>query len=655
MFNQVINTESVRAETLDGTDYAVAPITLLKPMNLNVPANWGVNEAYLPAEQAKESIPSWNGTPLTLNHPSASNGAGTTANSPEIHEKSVLGRVFNAEWSNGAVDAEAWFNKDKIRDMGGTAEQALENVLNGKGVEVSTGYRASKLPSGEYDGETRNAVQGNLKPDHVAVLPNSKGKCSIEAGCGVGQPVANSLIVTNAEHTYSEGDIVEWESSGGMAMGVVRDTISEGQYDSEIDGDQTITAPAALIEIVDETDEGLEPTGTMVGHKTDTDTLSMVQDPPEVVENQEVPDEYRFGNPGEAMSKAQEMGLSAIHTHGDGEDTVFMPGESHEALVDELDMSENQLSEARTPTFDGTETTSWADVSKDLEAWVDALGVDAESVSDMSQEQKQTVADHTLLGDPDADTWQELSYFPVVNPSNQNLNRGALMAVLSGRGAQADIPSDTLESARSVAQTLLEDEFDEDMSENSTLKSVYNALKSVFEQSSDESAESDAGSAEPTDPTPRDNTMNELENETMIQELADNTDFDRENLEAWDGTDCLANLYENHMSDDPTENDDGQIVFDSQEEFEAAVEDVVSNRQEQSEKERLASEIAANSTEYEDSEGVLEDFPTKAALNTKKKDVIGAEPDFSAGVGASAQPATNTEDADDLKMFAGDE
>ena len=55
----------------------------------------------------------------------------------------------------------------------------------------------------------------------------------------------------------------------------------------------------------------------------------------------DVPDEYIFSNPGEAVSKAQEMGLDGpgdeiIHTHGEGEDTVFMPAASHDDLMEML-------------------------------------------------------------------------------------------------------------------------------------------------------------------------------------------------------------------------------------------------------------------------------------------------------------------------------
>jgi hypothetical protein len=59
-----------------------------------------------------------------------------------------------------------------------------------------------------------------------------------------------------------------------------------------------------------------------------------------------VPDEYVFDNPGEAVSKAEEMGVGEgedlaademVHTHGEGEDTVFMPAPSHEVLMEMLE------------------------------------------------------------------------------------------------------------------------------------------------------------------------------------------------------------------------------------------------------------------------------------------------------------------------------
>lgn len=654
---QALNTSNIRRETLDGTEYVVAPTTLLKPMYLNVPGSWSVNEAYLPEREAKESIPSWNGTPLTLNHPTQ-NGAGTTANSPEMHAKTAIGRVFNAQWENNELKAEAWFNVDKIRGMGGMAENALENVLEGQAVNVSTGYRASKLPSGEYDGETHSAVQGNLKPDHLAVLPNQQGKCSVDGGCGVGEPVANSMIYTNvANQQFEEGDLVRWSTSASPGTGRVNTVVTEpGETVTAEGADVTreATDEEAAYKLDNWNGDEFE-TGTVV--KSASEILGSWDDAPDEVMNMEIPDEFRFDNPGEAMAKAQDMGLEAIHTHGDGDNTVFMPGESHDALVSEVEgMAENVLSEARTPTYDGTETQSWADVSKDLMDWVDALGVDAETVADMSQAQKQTVAEHTLLGDPDADSWGELRFFPVVNPNTQNLNRGALVAVLSGRGAQADIPESSLESARSVAESLLDEEFesdnsghmDEEMSENA-LYTMYSALKDMFKNSTaNEGAESSA------DDTPN------MSDKT--QELVDNHGFKADNLPD-EGTDCFDAIYNRFVGEEGTDTETTTENAENVKEItESELEELIANRvderleerQTETQKEQLASTIAANSTDYESTEEVLEDFPTTAALNTKKKDVVGNTPDFSGSVGANAQPATNTEDADDLTMFGSD-
>ena len=49
---------------------------------------------------------------------------------------------------------------------------------------------------------------------------------------------------------------------------------------------------------------------------------------------------YSFNNPGEAMKMAKKMGLSGIHTHGEGDNAVFMPGKNHKDLMKKLDHSD---------------------------------------------------------------------------------------------------------------------------------------------------------------------------------------------------------------------------------------------------------------------------------------------------------------------------
>lgn len=111
-------------------------------------------------------------------------------------------------------------------------------------------------------------------------------------------------------------------------------------------------------------------------------------------------------------------------------------------------------STARTPDYSGTTSSDWS--APDLEDY----GYD--SVEDMTQEEKSDVASHSLLGDANADTFAELQFFPVVEPSSGNLNENALRAVISGRGSQADISASAKQSAQNKARNLLEDEFDMD-------------------------------------------------------------------------------------------------------------------------------------------------------------------------------------------------
>jgi len=71
----------------------------------------------------------------------------------------------------------------------------------------------------------------------------------------------------------SEGDFVEWDSSGGTARGRIEHVMREGTLgvpDTEFSIDASAEDPAALIRIYREGDEGWEATETLVGHKFST-------------------------------------------------------------------------------------------------------------------------------------------------------------------------------------------------------------------------------------------------------------------------------------------------------------------------------------------------------------------------------------------------
>ncbi len=146
--------------------------------------------------------------------------------------------------------------------------------------------------------------------------------------------------------------------------------------------------------------------------------------------------------------------------------------------VNSTDMADvtNAASSARRPTFSGTETTSWGSVDKSFGAYASAYqkgnggGDPPTSVGAASSACKKWIASKTLLGDAGASTTNDLIKFPVVNPSTGKLNKGALNAVLGGRGAQAKVSTEALNSARAEARSLLKSEF----GESTSVKNVKN-------------------------------------------------------------------------------------------------------------------------------------------------------------------------------------
>ena len=129
------------------------------------------------------------------------------------------------------------------------------------------------------------------------------------------------------------------------------------------------------------------------------------------------------------------------------------------------------LSTARNPKYKGTETISWADVGKTIGDYVQGYFKHSgkskpddfsKRISDMPTEVKNWIASKSLLGDSAAEDGANLVFFPVVNPGTDKLNAGALRAVLSGRGAQADISDAAKKSAQTKARSLLDKEFNKE-------------------------------------------------------------------------------------------------------------------------------------------------------------------------------------------------
>jgi hypothetical protein len=175
--------------TRNGREYFVAPMTLIVPGVLN----GSLGPLYYPPDETARAAPDWNDVPIVVYHP-VRNGRPVPGKDLNVLAGSKIGRVYNAHFTD-RLKAEGWFNCEDTRRVDPRVYEALEE---GRRVELSTGLYTKNDPApagSEVNGQPYTHVARNHKPEHLAVLPDQRGACSNEDGCGVlvnqkGEPMA---------------------------------------------------------------------------------------------------------------------------------------------------------------------------------------------------------------------------------------------------------------------------------------------------------------------------------------------------------------------------------------------------------------------------------------------------------------------------------
>lgn len=161
---------------LDGKMYAVAPATIVVAGVLN--------GALLPADELQRFVEAWNGRPIPLRHPKR-DGEYVSANRTDVIEAEVFGQVLNCAIEGDRLRGELWIDVAKTERLGGDALRTLTRMDRGEIVELSSAYFCDiEAGAGEFNGRAYEGIQRNLRPDHVALLPDEVGACSVKDGCG---------------------------------------------------------------------------------------------------------------------------------------------------------------------------------------------------------------------------------------------------------------------------------------------------------------------------------------------------------------------------------------------------------------------------------------------------------------------------------------
>jgi len=189
---------TTRLETLQGIDYIVAPVTMIVEGVL--PGSAG--PILYTSNEMAASVSFWDNIPVTINHPTDSDGNPVSARMPAVIEEYGIGQIYNTTFDSttNSLKAEAWLNKAVLEEKFPEVYAAI--IDDNVNMEISTGvFFDDRGEPGTFGDTAYNSTAYNYHGDHLALLPNATGACSWSDGCGLR---ANSSTKNKKEYTMNK-------------------------------------------------------------------------------------------------------------------------------------------------------------------------------------------------------------------------------------------------------------------------------------------------------------------------------------------------------------------------------------------------------------------------------------------------------------------
>ena len=213
--------KGVRVDNLEGREHVVVPMVILTE---GVHSGTG-GALYYPEEELSKTPEVWDHKPVVVYHPTM-NGVPISACSPTIVNSRKVGVMMNTRWESGRLKSEAWVERSRADAVD---ERIMQAVEAGEMMELSTGlFTDNEQADGEWNGESYGAIARNFRPDHLALLPDQIGACSIQDGAGF-------LRNNNAVPVDKRGQLAEeigkvlqkfGLTSNAMSFSNIRDSLS---------------------------------------------------------------------------------------------------------------------------------------------------------------------------------------------------------------------------------------------------------------------------------------------------------------------------------------------------------------------------------------------------------------------------------------------
>jgi hypothetical protein len=168
-----------RYDRMEGRDYLVVPAVMIKQGILN----GSQGPVFYSGDALSEDVYSWNSRPVVVYHPQVNGEFVSASADPNLVTAHKVGLLMNTEFKDNSLQSECWLETDRLQMVD---NRVLEAILANKPLSVSVGvFSDSVQEQGVYEGEDYTVVANNLRPDHLAILPDQVGACSLEKGCGL--------------------------------------------------------------------------------------------------------------------------------------------------------------------------------------------------------------------------------------------------------------------------------------------------------------------------------------------------------------------------------------------------------------------------------------------------------------------------------------
>jgi len=167
----------IRQDTLEGRAYTVVPMVML----VEGVHNGSGGPLYYSESELGKTPQAWDHKPVVVYHPER-NGQGISACRPEILNNRKVGLIMNTAFKKGRLTSEAWIDMERAAVVD---ERIVPAIQNQEMMELSTGVFVDvDSTPGEWKGEKYQGLAMNYRPDHLALLPDKVGACSLKDGAG---------------------------------------------------------------------------------------------------------------------------------------------------------------------------------------------------------------------------------------------------------------------------------------------------------------------------------------------------------------------------------------------------------------------------------------------------------------------------------------